>query len=65
MLSGEILISPERVQVDAGSVPRHRGELLAGDEPAAAPQRDQFPDAVTVPGNGEGVPVLNRVHDLA
>jgi hypothetical protein len=51
MLGSEILIGPECVQVDAGSVPRHRGELLAGDETAAASQRDQFPDAVTVPGN--------------
>jgi hypothetical protein len=40
MLSGEILISPERIQVDARGIPRHRGELFAGDEPAAAPQRN-------------------------
>lgn len=64
MLSGEILIGPECVQVNTGSVPRHRSELLTGDEPAAAPQRDQFPDTVTVPGNSERVPVLDRIHDL-
>jgi hypothetical protein len=40
MLGSEILIGPECVEVDAGSVPRHRGELLPRDEPAAAWQRD-------------------------
>jgi len=65
MLSREILICPECIQADAGSISRHRGELRTGDEAAAPPQRDQLPDTVTVPGNGEGLPVLDRVHDLA
>src|SRR5690348_3208985 len=64
MVQHGILISPECVQVNRGGVARHGGELLPGDEPPALSQRDQLADPVAVPGDGEGLSVFDRVHDL-
>ena len=48
-----VLISSERPGIDTGSVARHGDELLPGDEPAALPQWNQFPDAVAIAGHGK------------
>jgi hypothetical protein len=45
-------------------VARHGGELLPGDEPAALSPRDQLTDPMAIPGDHEGLPVFDRVHDL-
>ena len=64
MVQCGVLISPECFQVNCRGVARHGGELLPGDEPAALPQRDQLCDPVAVPGNGEGLPVFDGIHDF-
>src|ERR1035438_6435611 len=64
MIERRILVGSERFQVNRRGIARHGDELLPGDEPAVAPERDQFPDTVAVPGDGEGLAVLNGVHDL-
>src|SRR5579863_4336926 len=64
MVQYGILISPECFQVNRGGVARHGGELLPGDEPATLSQRDQLADPMAVPGDGEGLSVFDRVHDL-
>src|SRR6266700_5306762 len=64
MVQYGLLISPECFQVNCGGVARHGGELLPGDEPAALSQRDQLADPMAVPGDSEGLPVFDRVHDL-
>jgi hypothetical protein len=64
MIKRRILVGSERFQVNRRGITRHGNELLPGDEPTAAPKRDQFPDSMAVPGDGKGLPVLNGVHDL-
>ena len=65
MVRRSFLVGPEGVQADLWRVPRHRGELLPGNEPAVPSQGDQLSDLVAVPGDGEGLPVLDGVHDLS
>jgi hypothetical protein len=59
-----VLISSESPGIDSRSVARHGDELLPGDESAAFPKRDQFPDAVAVAGDGKRLPMLDGIHDL-
>jgi hypothetical protein len=47
------------------SRPRHLGEFLTGDEATPLAQRDQLGDPVTITRNGEGLSVLDRIHDLS
>ena len=64
MIERRILIGPERFQVNRRGITRHGDELLPGDEPAAAPKRDQLPDAVAVSGDCKGLSMLDGIHDL-
>jgi hypothetical protein len=64
MITRRILVGSERFGVNRRGITRHGNELLPGDEPTAASQRDQFPDSMAVPRDGKGLPVLNGVHDL-
>lgn len=64
MVDQGFLVRPEDVDVDAGSVSGHGGELLSSDEPPPATERDQLPDPVAVAGDRERPTVLDRVHDL-
>src|SRR5260370_4851130 len=59
-----VLMSAECPGMNGWGVAVHSDELLPGDEPAALSQRDQFADPVAVAGDGEGLPVLDGVHDL-
>ncbi|CAM5312933.1 hypothetical protein TPAU25S_00924 [Tsukamurella paurometabola] len=63
-VGGGALIGAEPVQVDAEGGPGHRGELLAGDEPAASTQRDELTDRMSVAGDGERLTALYGIHDL-
>src|SRR5215212_3760172 len=58
------LISAECVEVDCRRRMRHRSELRSADELAAAPQRNQFTDLVTVARHRERLTILDRIHDL-
>ena len=62
---GRFLVGPERVKVNRGRIARHGSELPARDKPATPPERDQLTDPVSVPGNGEGLPVFDSIHDLS
>src|ERR1022692_4472107 len=59
-----VLVGSESVDVDGGRAAGHGSEFLPGDEPAPAPQWDQFADPVPVAGDGERLPILDGVHDL-
>jgi hypothetical protein len=41
-----------------------RGEVSPRDKPPTAADRDQFADLTAIPGNGERLPTLHRVHNL-
>lgn len=64
MIQCGILVGLECLQVNGRGIARHGGEFLPGDKPAAVSQRDQFCDPVTIPGDREGLPVLDGIHDL-
>jgi hypothetical protein len=64
MIECSLLICAVRLEINGRSVAGHGGELLPGDKPPALPKRDQLSDPVTVTGDDEGLPVLDRVHDL-
>src|ERR1700722_19946124 len=64
VVGGRVLVGAEGVQVAGRRVAGHCREFLPGDKPAPSPDGDQFPDLVAVAGNGEPLPVFNRVHDL-
>ena len=63
MVSSRVLVRSERLEVNIRGVAGHGRELLPGNEPAIPTQGDQLPDTVTVSGNGEGLPVLDGIHD--
>src|SRR3984885_15674127 len=65
VVGGRVLVGAECVQIAGRRVAGHCREFLPGDEPAPSPDRDQLPNLVAVACNGERLPVLNRVHDLA
>jgi hypothetical protein len=52
VVSGCVLIGPERLQINGRAVARHRGEFLPGDEPALMPQRNQLRYPVAIPRDG-------------
>jgi hypothetical protein len=58
--SGQPGMPPGQRQEHCG----HGGELLPGDEPAAASQWDRLCDPVTVQGDGKGLPVFDSIHDF-
>src|SRR6266516_3153038 len=64
LIGGGGLVSAERIRVDRRGGARHRSELRPGHETAALPQRHQVTDTVPVTGHREGLPALDRVHDL-
>src|SRR5271165_863661 len=64
LIGGGGLVGPERIRVDCRCGARHRSELRPGYETAALPQRHQLADTVPVTGYREGLPALDRVHDL-
>src|ERR1022692_750583 len=59
-----VLVGSECLDLDGGRAAGHGSEFLPGDEPAPASQGDQFADPVPIAGDGEGLPVLDRVHNL-
>jgi hypothetical protein len=59
-----ILISTESLDIDTRGVAGHRRELLSRDEPTPTPQWDQLTDPVTITGDCERLPMLDRIHDL-
>jgi hypothetical protein len=59
-----LLVGPESLDIDGWRAAGHGGEFLPGDEPPSVSQRDQFADPVPIAGDGEGLPVLDRVHNL-
>src|SRR6266567_7155502 len=64
LIGGGGLVGPERIRVDRRGGARHRSELRPGHETAALAQRHQLADTVPVAGYREGLPALDRVHDL-
>ena len=59
-----ILIGAECSQIDGGRELRRRRELLSSHETSAPSQRNQFADFPTVPSDGEGLAMLDSVHDF-
>ena len=64
MISSGVLVGPECRQVNSWGVARGRGEVSPRDEPPTASDRDQFANLTAVPGHGERLPTLDRVHNL-
>src|SRR5262245_62022916 len=58
------LVSAEGGGVNRGCGARHGRELLPGNETAPSAERDQLTDAMTIPCDGERLPVFDGVHDL-
>jgi hypothetical protein len=59
-----VLVGAESVDINARSMTGPGCELLSGNEPAPMAQRNQLTDPMAVARDGEGLPMLNGVHDF-
>jgi hypothetical protein len=65
MIGRGVLVGAESLDIDTGSIARQGRELLPGDKPTSPTQRNQLSDPMTVARDSEGLPMLDRIHDLS